>query len=434
MALKQQLGLRQRLGLTAQMRQSIDVLGMSWAELVETARREAADNPFFGWREPEPVRIDASTSAYDVSLEQTAAEVDPRSDILQQIRLHDAPESHRRAAATLVGWLDGSGYLREPLSEIAESTGLDPDTLTAGHHILRSCDPPGIGAKDLRDCLTMQMQAAGFSLNELAGAFDHPQALGSDDGHALADACGLTVDRAGDLLRALHESTPEPLGIHTGSTAPVLRADVEILLRDDGVLRAQLAGDRSPSVWIENAHGAAQGDKLTLWIGRARTLANAIANRNTTLLAVTGAILDRQGAWFLNSAAPLEPMRMADIAADLGCHPSTVTRALAGKSFFCTRGVIPFRAVFSTAVETRHGTISADAISLRIKQMIHDESPTAPLSDQAIAEKLHADGVDISRRTVAKYRQCMKLPSTRKRRQRPRADLANPNRNQEVKL
>lgn len=428
MALKQQLGLRQRLGLTPQMRQSIDVLGLSWEGLVARLRAEAEANPFLRLRIPDAFAMRGTTAgsetgarsatgatAYDVALASVPAERSARDALRDQIALMPLERAVRAAAETLVHWLDDAGYLTDPIEEIARVTGLPEKDLARGHAALRSCEPAGVGATSLHDCLALQLADQGASPVEIDAILSDPRGFAQQPTTELAGRTGITGKRIEALRRILARLTPRPLS--DGAAAAVPRIpELEVIRRTDGRLRVQLAEDRQIAAWVDDIPARAAGTDLQKWEARARALVAALQGRNRTLLAIGAAIIDRQARFFLDPAAPLAPMLMRDIAQELSFHPSTVSRAVAGKSLACDRGILPLSALFSRRAPGGSSAVSVDHVKQRIAALIRGESPQAPLSDERIRAELMRDGVDISRRAVAKYRQCLSIPSSRRRR------------------
>lgn len=327
MAQRPQLGLKQsqRLAMTPGQRQSLQILAMTRAELVDAIAAELDANPLLA------ERPSATGTAY--APPEVAAIPSPVAELVAEVRLTRAQVPVMQAAEVLAHNLDSDGYLRDTLEAVAEDTGIAPDTLAEGVSLLRSVGPSGIAARDLRDCLRLQVEA----LRLPAGGANH----------------------------------------------------------------------REGAAFVKR------------WKARGGTFLSALDRRDATLLTVGQAIVNAQAGFFVGRDPVIRPLRQADVAQATGLHPSTVSRAIRGAALVCERGTFALSRFLSRQVRARQGEpISAQDVRARIASMVAAEPAQAPLSDAEIHAELRRTGVDISRRTVAKYRQCQRIPSSHVRRRR----------------
>lgn len=411
MSVKPMLGLRTqtRLALTPQMRQSLAVLRMSATELHELAVREAGENPFLRLRG----LVGGGGGRYDLALATIAARPGMVENVVHQIRLLTLPDDIREAAEYLAGALREDGYLEGDLAELAADLGLPESLLEAGLAALQSCEPAGIGARNLAECILLQLVDRGVGPALAKRAVESLAELATGRLGAAARRMEVTPEEAGRIAALLRGIDPHPVKPEA-EPAALLRPDLSVRKGADGALVVRIAQDL-PVLALDRRLGA--GEFAVARRLRAEALIAAVESRNATLLAIGRAIVARQEAFFHAGPDALRPMTRADLAATLGMHPSTLGRAVAGKGLETGGRIMPLSLLFSSAVAGAEGeALSALAVSRRIARMIAAEPGGAPLADADIAARLAEEGVDIARRTVAKYREGMKIPSSRRRR------------------
>ncbi|MCA0271954.1 MAG: RNA polymerase factor sigma-54 [Proteobacteria bacterium] len=415
MALKSRVHLKtqQGLALSAQMRTAITVLRMPTAALLDDLAREAAENPFLLVEAP----ARGGGSAYDFALETTAAPESLEDTLTRQLALQRLDPGTLAAATYLIGELREDGYLDVTLAEIAEATGAPLPVLEAGLHALQRCEPPGIGARDLAECLALQLVDTGIAedLARRITAFlgDFAAARWPRLEMALALPRG-ELERIADLLRNFR-SRP----VEADATMPaMLIPEVRITARAEQV-EAQMTDNALPRVArLKTARAALSSDELRSLYDRAGVLAGAVAARASTLLRIATVIAEHQKDFFTGGHTSLQPLSRAGVAEALALHPSTVGRALAGKALIADGKVYPFSRFFSRGIAADSGELSPFDVQRRIRAMIDQEDSRTPLADTEIQSNLVNEGVDIARRTVAKYRKCMRIPSSFARRTR----------------
>lgn len=415
MALKSRVSLRteQGLALSARMRTSLSVLRMPTASLLDDLAREAAENPF--------LIVEGAAqghgSAYDFALATAAAPESLTDQLGRQLALQRIDAPVRAAAAYLIGELREDGYLDVSLDEIAEATGAPLTILSEGLRALQRCEPAGIGARDLPECLALQLVDAGFD-DALARRVTAELADFAEGRWArLEQRLALPrpeLERIADLLRRFPS---RPIEADTASVA-VLVPEIRVECAD-GQARAHLNQAALPRISVLPADRATlTSDDLRNLYDRADALAAAVSARLVTLARIAAFVVERQQPFFLNGQKTLLPLLRAEVAAALKLHPSTIGRAVAGKALIAEGKVFPFAAFFARGLASGTGEISPFDIQRRIRALIEREAAEAPLADVEIQSQLKNEGVDIARRTVAKYRKCMRIPSSFARRHR----------------
>ncbi len=415
MALNARIGLRQqqRLALTPQIRQSLALLRLPTLSLADTVAREAAENPF--------LIVDPTAggrSAYDYALATAAAPRSLADSLGHQIAMQKLDPVTEAAALYLIGELREDGYLDEPLDEIAERTGLPEEVLQDGLAALHRCEPSGIGARTLAECVELQLFDAGID-RALARA---AAARLDDFAQERWDRLGrdLAVDRArleqiAALMRGLSSAPVAADADWVSVTVPEL-----VIERDpNGRIGVSLLPQAVPGVAVMEVERATLGTAgLRDMFERAGRFAAGLSARAETLLRIGNYIASVQSAFFLGDHATIAPVTRAEAAAALAMHPSTLGRALSGKAMLADNRLYPLSLFFARALPGADRGVSPFDVQRRIRELIAAESAAAPLADEAICAQLRKEGVDIARRTVAKYRKCMRIPSSFGRRHR----------------
>jgi RNA polymerase sigma-54 factor len=346
--------------------------------------------------------------------------------LLEQLRFLDlGPEDLDRAR--VICWqLDRRGWLPEPLELL-----FDQDELAAAQRVwelVRRCDPPGVGARDLRDCLLLQLaREPGDNSFEVAVVQNHLEDLLHNRLPAVAAACGVEIARVEEALQVIARLNPAP-------GAAFVRGDNQIIIPDVVVERDEhdewvvsVPDSHLPKIEINQSNyqlldrrDAPLADRQFFRekMSSARSIIEAVNQRKRTLLRITTEIVKHQQDFLEFGPGHLRPLMRQDIADRIGMHVATVSRAVKDKWIQTPSGAIPLAQFFSGGISTMSGgeAESSRSVKLRIKALIESEDPRRPLSDQAIADRLTREGLDISRRTVTKYRIAENLPSTRQRR------------------
>lgn len=410
----------QRLALTPTMRGQLAILGLSAEALAEELARAAAENPFLTLRPPR-----GTPTAYEIALADTTAPVPLSESLAAQIGLQRLARPVAAAAQLLIAELREDGYLDTPLPDLAARHGIDPAVLQDALAAVQRCDPPGIGARDLAECLTLQLADLGIDRALAAEAVAHLPLFAAGNWARLATLLSRPLPEVQAIAGLLDRVSPSPVQ-PSPAPAPIRLPEIAIDPRPDGTLAVRRHPDCLPRISFNRqlAAGAEPGSALGAAQDRARDLIAALRLRGATLLRIGHHIAARQAQFFVRGGASLFPETQAEAAAALSLHPSTLSRAIAGKALECEGRVYPLSLFFQRAVPAGAGALSAFDVQRRIRALISAEPEEAPLSDAHIAGRLQEEGVDIARRTVAKYRKCMRIAPSSSRRRRRRTGLS----------
>ncbi|MFQ5621958.1 MAG: RNA polymerase factor sigma-54 [Paracoccaceae bacterium] len=360
-------------------------------------------------------------------LEQVEEKVSLREHLGHQIRLSRHSPEVEVLAHLIVNELDDDGYLRTPLFEIADRAGVVVDLVERALRAVQACAPAGFGARDLSECLALQLRASGRHDSIMRVLLERLDAVASGDVRRLAAETGADPRSMEKRLAILRRLDPKP-GLRF-QHAPVQTVIPDIIVRkaatDQWVI--DLNPDNLPKVLIDSRYAStvsAQDRETRLFLSDCRRqvswLSKALDQRARTILCVASEIVRRQTGFLEFGISRMQPLTLKAVADRLGMHESTVSRAAGNKYMVCPRGTFELKFFFTTGLpggENGSG-ISSAAIRDRIRQLISNEKPDAVISDDRIAEILSREGVAVARRTVAKYREGMKIPSSVKRRQR----------------
>jgi RNA polymerase sigma-54 factor len=346
-----------------------------------------------------------------------------------QLALVALSDQVRNAAEEIIGNLDENGYLTVTLDEIAEGGGCSPADVQEGLKVVHSLDPAGVGAADVRECLLIQLESrnakGGVAWQIVA---DHLKLLESRQIKELAKVLHRPLEHIQIAIEVIRHLDPQPGLRYSGPGARQVEPDVYISKDSDGYL-IQLNDDELPTLRLNPQYRrmldrTQEPSKDVRNYVRDRyasaiQLMKNIEQRKHTILKVCQSIVRRQSDFLEGGIDQLRPMMIKEIAEEIGVHPSTVSRAVSNKYAHTPQGVFELRYFFSEAVQGPGGMATPLLIlKRRVKKMIEDEDTAHPLTDEQITELLQAEGIEVTRRTVAKYREDMRIPSTHQRRVR----------------
>lgn len=347
--------------------------------------------------------------------------------ISRQLDRLGVEEELDRAVRYLAACLDGGGYLRFSLEELSGQTGIPLSRMKRALALLHSLEPAGVGAADLSQCLELQLLRIGAEGPALAIVRDHLEALAKRHYRAIASALGITVEQVREAEGIIRELEPRPGAVfEQPEQVAYIQPDV-FVAEEEGRFVARTRGGERPPFRISAYYRdllSQSGEQevreyLTGKLRQAEGVLWAIGQRERTLLRCAQAITERQQDFFRLGPQALVPLRMADVAQELGVHESTVSRSIREKYLQCARGVYPMSYFFSrSATADQSGAaVGGTAARALLKQLLDQEDKSRPLSDQKLSEEMERQGCPISRRTVAKYREEMNIPgaSGRKR-------------------
>lgn len=350
----------------------------------------------------------------------------------EQLTLAVADPVRRMIGQYLIDLVDEAGYLSGDLTAAAEKLGTSVKEVEAVLGILQSLDPPGVCARDLAECLALQLKELDRFDPAMQALISRLDLLAKRDFAALKKICGVGDDDLADMIAEIRHLNPKP-GLAFGSAiVQPLVPDVFVRPGPDGGWIVELNSDTLPKVLVNqnyyaevSATARQDGDKsyLAECLQSATWLVRALDQRARTILKVANEIVRQQDGFFAHGVEHLRPLNLKTVAEAIGMHESTVSRVTANKYMATNRGIFELKYFFTSAIAAAHGgeAHSAEAVRHRIRQLIDAESAGDVLSDDTIVDKLREAGIDIARRTVAKYREAMRIPSSVQRRREKQA-------------
>lgn len=457
--LDQRATTRQTLGLTPALQQSIKLLELSNLALAELVAEALAENPLLELAEdagpvdkarilrrlkrdaaaPRPLppglaRIfaasgrkrrarDGTQGRRGEAGELSAAGPSLQDHLLQQLGADIADPVERAIGRALIESVDEAGYLSVAAEDVARRLGHEPAQGTALLSRLQEFDPPGVFARSLAECLSLQLADRGRLGEVMRALLDNLDLLAAGDRPGLMRRLGVDAERLGAMIGELRRLDPRPGLAFERSAIVAVVPDLTIERASSAGWTIELNGETMPRLAINERYPAARaGDETAARYlkerrSTAQWLLRALDRRAETLLRVAGEIVQRQGGFLEGGAAALMPLSRREIAAALGLHESTVGRATANKYAATPRGVLALVDFFGGRLAVRGDPVghAPAAVRQRLRRLIEAERPDRPLSDDRLTELLRHDGIPIARRTVAKYREMLKIPSSFRR-------------------
>jgi len=354
----------------------------------------------------------------------------------EQVTLAIADPVQRMIGHYLVDLVDESGYIAGDLAAAAERLGTGRAEIETVLAILQTFEPPGICARDLAECLAIQLKERNRYDPAMAALIGRLDLVARRDFAALKKICGVGDEDLAEMIAELRRLNPKP-GLAFGSTIvqPIV-PDVFVRAAPDGEWLVELNSDTLPKVLVNQTYyskvsATARRDSEKSYLAdclqNATWLVRALDQRARTILKVANEIVRQQDAFFARGVEHLRPLNLKTVAEAIGMHESTVSRVTANKYMATSRGIFELKYFFTSAIAGAHGgeAHSAEAVRHRIRQLVDAEGASDILSDDTIVEKLHEAGIDIARRTVAKYREAMRIPSSVQRRREKQAAIVN---------
>ncbi|HWY60309.1 MAG TPA: RNA polymerase factor sigma-54 [Rhizomicrobium sp.] len=333
----------------------------------------------------------------------------------------------RLICMALIDAIDEAGYLRADLKELATRLGTDIEDVEAVLGVVQGFDPVGVAARDLAECLTLQLKALDRFDPAMQALMTRLDLIARRDMAQMTQLCGVDAEDVADMIAEIRTLNPKP-GLAFGSepVTPVV-PDVFVRVGPDGAWLVELNTDTLPRLLINNQYyakvskGARDKDSknyLTDCLNNANWLVKSLDQRARTILKVSSEIVRQQDSFLAHGVRHLRPLNLRTIADAIQMHESTVSRVTSNKYIATPRGVFELKYFFTASIQAMNGaeSHSAEAVRDRIREMIEKEEGVEILSDDRIVSMLTADGVNIARRTVAKYREAMRIPSSVERR------------------
>lgn len=407
--------------------------GDSFARLNRFARDNDLDTPDYAPAHSRRSSGDGEHDAKMGAMANTAGRaISLHEHLLNQWGLLDLSPEVRRAGESIIDHLDTDGYLRESLDHVSESARppFPVETLQAALREVQKLEPAGVGARDVVECLLLQLDnLPGDNQVERILISRHLDDIAHNRLPAVQRATGFSMGEIQEAVKAMRARLTLHPGHLIGShSEPPIRPDVIVSYADTGDgLTVRLARGNLPELRIRDEvlklSRTRDEDKETREFARkhvdaAAAIIDAVAFRQSRLLEVSRSIVERQRDFFDLGPSALKVFRMSDLAEQLKCDPSTISRAVADKYMQTPRGIFPLRYFFTGGMETSDGeSVGWDRVKDRVKGLIEAEDKRNPLNDDQIAELLIKEGMEISRRTVAKYRAQLEIPSARQRKE-----------------
>ncbi len=423
------------LGTRAEIEQTLDtgldnVFSEEPAEAAARNAQDAAPTTYTEWG-------GGASSDEDYNLEAfVAAETTLSDHLAEQLAVAFTGPAQRMIGQYLIDLVDEAGYLPPDLGQAAERLGASQGDVEAVLAVLQKFDPPGVCARSLSECLAIQLRELDRYDPAMQALVEHLDLLAKRDIVGLRKICGVDDEDIADMIGEIRRLNPKP-GMKFGSARlQTMVPDVYVRPGPDGGWHVELNSDTLPRVLVNQTYYSElskkigkDGDKsyFTDALQNATWLVRALDQRARTILKVATEIVRQQDGFFTHGVAHLRPLNLKAVADAIQMHESTVSRVTANKYMATNRGTFELKYFFTASIASADGgeAHSAEAVRHHIKQLIDAEAPTAILSDDTIVERLRASGIDIARRTVAKYREAMRIPSSVQRRRDKQSALGN---------
>ncbi len=480
--LKQSLKLTQQLIMTPQLQQAIKLLQLSRLEVMDMVNQEMEENPLLeelssddgqdeerGVEAEENVLLDREETKPLERTEEITGEGDGKEDfdwnnyledyrpsgtiyerrggetttwdnfltvkpslldhLMWQLKLSPLTDMEMRLGEQIVGNIDADGYLRATTEEIAAQEGVEIAIVEDVLHKVQELDPPGIAARDLKECLLIQANMLGINNNLVSTIIqEHLHDLERKDYHRIARKLKVPLSDIVHAVDSIVHMDPKPGSAYTEEKIQCIVPDVyvfkvggeyKIVLNDDGLPRLRISNYYTEIMGGMDGRNTGENGKKYVKerMQSANWLIKSIQQRQKTIYKVAESIVKFQKEFFDAGINHLKPLVLRDIADDVEMHESTISRVVTNKYMHSPRGVFELKYFFSSSIQTNDGdAVASKSVKEEIKRIISSEDPKHPLSDQEIVKRLDTSGIHIARRTIAKYREMMRiLPSSRRK-------------------
>jgi len=461
MALESRLDLKltQKLALTPQLQLQLKLLQLPQLELSQYIQQELTENPFLELEEDisseqesetlleeiqEPVAIDRldkiivdeyfserADDGRDLGYFNPGIEKKPPFDffysttvdlwehLLWQLRLSKADNEIRSVAEVVIGNIDEDGYLRATEQEIADLTGANLEIVNKAIELVQDFEPAGVCSRNIKECLILQLRSLGLEKSFVKTIVEfHLEDIQKKKYDKIAKKYNVSMEDVINAVKILEKLEPRPGRNYSKVEVSVPSPDVyvrkegedfQIILNDEGLPRIKLCSlykelFKSKNLPVEERKFLKNKFRCAI------DLLKGLDQRNRTIYRVTESLIKMQREFFEKGIRYIKPLNLKAVADDLGLHESTISRVTSNKFIACDHGIFSFRFLFGNALPSKQGVISTTLVKERIQKIIEEEDTASPLSDKEISERLAKEGIDIARRTVAKYREELKIP------------------------
>ncbi len=354
-----------------------------------------------------------------------------REHLSDQLMMAGLSPAETLIAARLIDETDEGGYCRADLGEVAGALGAPPAQVAAVLGICQGFDPTGVMARSVAECMALQLAERDRLDPAMQALLDHIDLAAKYDLAKLAELCGVDQGDVRDMLAELRALTPRPGAAFASETVIAVAPDVFVREMPNGMFAVELNSETLPRVLMDKAYYAEvtalpmrdrEKEFISECAANATWLIKSLDQRARTILKVASEIVRQQDAFFAHGVAHLRPLNLKQVADVIEMHESTVSRVTSNKYMATPRGLFELKYFFSAAIPATGGgeAHSAEAVRYRIKALIEAERPDDVLSDDQIVDMLREFGIDIARRTVAKYRESLNIPSSVQRRRQAR--------------
>lgn len=348
-------------------------------------------------------------------LDSLTAGTSLQEELLDQVRNANLDERPEQVAELVVGNIDDFGYLQSSIAELSFSTGIPSEELDEALKVIHSFHPPGVGARDLRECLLLQLERIGkHESQEYRVLRDHMEALGKRRFPEIARHLGISAVDAQAIAARIARLDPRPGRQFSSEPEHYVTPEVVVTRGTDGVYTVTTVNDHLPHLRISNVYkdllsrtetSGEVREYVREKIKAGKFLIKSLHQRQSTILSISQEIVKRQRDFMDNGVAHLHPMTMLQVAEVVGVHETTVSRAVASKFMSCPQGIFELKYFFTSGLATASGDqISNKSVKTQLAELIGSEDKSAPLSDEVLVARLKSAGTMIARRTVAKYR------------------------------
>lgn len=461
MALEQRADLRltQKLALTPQLQLQLKLLQLPQLELSQYIQLELMENPMLELDEDleniqekeqtveesdEPLAVDKlekimiddyfterADDGRDLGYFNPGIEEKPSFELfysttddlwqhlLWQLRLSKAPDKIRVVAEMVIGNIDEDGYLKATEEEIAKMSETDIESVKKAIEVVQGFDPAGVGARNLKECLILQIRALGLENTIIKSVIEeYLDDIKKKKYEHIARKLAISIDEVLKAVKIIEKLEPRPGRNFSKTVVNVPVPDVyvnkvegqyQIILNDEGIPKLRL-NKLYRQLFTEKQLQTQERKYLKEKFKNAVEFLKSLEQRNKTIYRVTESLLKFQKDFFDKGVSYLRPLNLRDVAGELGLHESTISRVTSNKYLACEHGIFNFKFFFSNALSSNQGNVSTTLVKELIQNIINEEKAENPLSDKEIAEILQKRGIDIARRTVAKYREELKIP------------------------
>ncbi|HIJ84663.1 MAG TPA: RNA polymerase factor sigma-54, partial [Magnetococcales bacterium] len=346
--------------------------------------------------------------------------------LVWQLGVSALHEKERSLGLTLIDAIDENGYLSTDLKSISEMTGTSEEDLEDALILVQSFDPAGVGARNLAECLYLQLKNEGMAHPPYTVLLEHLEDLARRDFRKLKRLLKLDEEELGEAVSVIQSLNPKP-GLAYGSDQTNYVVPDVFVKKLDGEWVVEINPETQPRLRINRAYEAALGGNISSQDKRfladnarsAQWLIKSLEQRSSTIFRVAESIVRFQKDFLDHGQEYLKPLILKDVADDIGVHESTTSRVTSNKYMHTPRGIFELKFFFSSSLGSQTGgeNHSSEAVKFKIRKMVDSEPANRPFSDEKLAKLLQEQGIDVARRTVAKYRDALNIPSSSRRKQ-----------------